>query len=650
MAALRLLVVIILLSAAIALFWFYPAPYQMSYVGFSTVALAICLFIEALVLLYLFIVYFKKIFSYLFRHPRISLPSAALLAILIIGGIYFYHQYQYRSAVKNLSVIQDSLAEAEAAKIMGDSIVAKKPIPDASAIRVKVMAKLVSNRLGDLPSTKLLDDYRKSIVDWANSIATAADDANLKTWKNVSNKPADFKIKLTNKQANDLFLASINKIKSLKEFGDSAIKRKDSASMVYIAAKLLVQEHWLSGIQRSEKAGLLGKNFANQALAAFEDVPPVGRGEDVTCQVCADPNVHWTAQQRQQYGCDTRCKPSQNQQNQNQQQNQQTQGQTGQNQGGKQTGNSTNNQNNFKNNQPNTNANQQNPPAGDYGTPKRQICIGTGGSHTRVSGGPDTGVYCVEEAIQTVNEIESLAVGLAVNKNSAYSEWDGKWHDLEGLGVISTDSSQTNSSGHSPTVQAFYDSCGAKGGIVGGTGMVKDRLPTTEGGYTCEYKTDTPRNGMQKCWDFLTYSGGRYLGGNSGCPEQDIMPQVLENTKSAVNEMDGTYHYSSNTTCSGDLTGIPLSGSFTVSKGIASVPSVGVTFPIYSNGDAVTSYQQSVSGEGGYMTASAVVYLHFSKQGGTYKVSFSGTMVGSGVSSDGRALSGNCTGSGGGSK
>lgn len=76
----------------------------------------------------------------------------------------------------------------------------------------------------------------------------------------------------------------------------------------------------------------------------------------------------------------------------------------------------------------------------------------------------------------------------------------------------------------SPRLQIFYNQCQARGGIVGGAGTVKARLPTTESGYTCVYKFNSPNWGENPCWDFLTYSGGRYLGGNTGCPEWNLTP------------------------------------------------------------------------------------------------------------------------------
>lgn len=61
-------------------------------------------------------------------------------------------------------------------------------------------------------------------------------------------------------------------------------------------------------------------------------------------------------------------------------------------------------------------------------------------------------------------------------------------------------------------VQDFYDECTGKGGVITGEGGVKERLPTTEEGYTCWYEN-------RSCWDFLTYSRERFMGGNPGCPE-----------------------------------------------------------------------------------------------------------------------------------
>lgn len=65
-------------------------------------------------------------------------------------------------------------------------------------------------------------------------------------------------------------------------------------------------------------------------------------------------------------------------------------------------------------------------------------------------------------------------------------------------------------------VQFFFDECHGKGGVITGTGGVKEGLPTTEEGYTCWYQN-------RECWDFLTYSKERYMGGNPKCPTANLI-------------------------------------------------------------------------------------------------------------------------------
>ena len=73
-------------------------------------------------------------------------------------------------------------------------------------------------------------------------------------------------------------------------------------------------------------------------------------------------------------------------------------------------------------------------------------------------------------------------------------------------------------------VQQFFDECTGKGGIITGKGGVKERLPTTEEGYTCWYQD-------RDCWDFLTYSKERFMGGNPGCPEANLVDKVVPVSK-----------------------------------------------------------------------------------------------------------------------
>ena len=70
----------------------------------------------------------------------------------------------------------------------------------------------------------------------------------------------------------------------------------------------------------------------------------------------------------------------------------------------------------------------------------------------------------------------------------------------------------------SPRMEQFYAECKVKGGIVGGSGGVMTRLPTTESGTQC-----WSDNG--NCWDLLTYSGARYKGGGNNCEELGLVPR-----------------------------------------------------------------------------------------------------------------------------
>ena len=478
----------------------------------------------------LYLVYKLVIFG--IRRPVWGVVIGVLILMPVVGGFLAYRQYystkQFTDAV---ALIQEQMNQVAAAKLMGDSIVAKKTIPGSSLATVKSMAELAGNRLDFMALPEELSDYRDAVVQWSRAIATAADDK--KIWNSVGRVPRGFELRLSQGRSEKLFEDSVEKITELKEFGDSAIGRKDRVTMLYIAAKLLVQEHWLSSILYSENAGFLSFNLVSPALAALPTAPPVGDGIDVTCRVCADPNVRWTAELRRQYGCDTRCNPTQKT-NQGQNaggQNQNTSGQQ--------------NQNTAGNNQPNGGVNTD-------GSVSRKVCIGRGGTST---GNTATNVYCIEDVISSTYGIDSSAIGIAQGETGAKNGWNSNWHNLEGTGVTVGEPDNPNA-GQSPKVRQFYDACAAKGGIVGGAGTVKAGLPTTESGYTCEYKSDTPRNGTQPCWDFLTYSGGRYMGGNTGCPAQNLLPTKLDEkkVKALGGKWDGVYAVGGGTvTCSGDF-------------------------------------------------------------------------------------------------
>jgi hypothetical protein len=84
----------------------------------------------------------------------------------------------------------------------------------------------------------------------------------------------------------------------------------------------------------------------------------------------------------------------------------------------------------------------------------------------------------------------------------------------QSLGGVGSGYEKTN-----PPPPAFADKCKAQGGTFGGSiyDRTQSRVPTSEMGWTCQ----TPGN---KCFDLLTFSGAEYQGGQSGCPQQGLVP------------------------------------------------------------------------------------------------------------------------------
>lgn len=218
----------------------------------------------------------------------------------------------------------------------------------------------------------------------------------------------------------------------------------------------------------------------------------------------------------------------------------------------------------------------------------------------------------------------------------------------------------------SPTEKAFVDDCKAKGGTTANTGGVMTRMPTTETGLRCNY----PHDG-NPCWDYLTRTGRRYMGGNPGCPEENLLPPPPppppapkptpspkpspqpspqpspEPTPQNIS-WDGTYNLSSNVNC--NVPGIystgllPSSGSITVSGNQVIFPGAGAA-PIDSAGNA--SVATSVSYSGASMQVQQT--FNFSQSGGGATVRGNISLTGGG-SVEGTGFSLNCSGSFSGSR
>lgn len=412
-----------------------------------------------------------------------------VMIVWFLGLKYGAAQFGYMRAADKLPQLQNYLIESTAAKLMGDSIYAGHPVSNVTYADIANIASTSAERLTTFStlSWRNLDNYRQVALGWTNEIAASA--KNTYTWKKLPAQPADFKLSLNDAIAKQWFKTSIQNIQLLKEFGDDAIKRKDKETMFYIAAKLLVQKHWLNGIIHSQKANFLTFNLVDKVLA---DDSVYCQGIFLHCMSQTCPNDINCASNcgAKRDACSSSTQPESTQQPPVRQIPQ----------------NQTVNENQPAEEQPETQTPSSSPY--NYDSQTRVTCIQV-----------RTGSYCAEETAQSVNEIAASAIGFAEDQPNAEKEWDDSWHNLEAIGEITPNEPTVTTAEHSPRVQAFYNDCTAKGSFVGGTNQNKGRLPTTESGYHCNYKRE-----VNNCWDFLTYSGGRFMGGDVGCQEKNLVP------------------------------------------------------------------------------------------------------------------------------
>ncbi|MBN2096806.1 hypothetical protein JW752_05455 [Candidatus Peregrinibacteria bacterium] len=563
--------------------------------------------------------------------------SILLVIILAFGGLGYYAYWSdvsEKAFADSLSLIQDNLVELHVAKITGDSLIEKKPILGASWEKVSLQAQMVAGRLTYLSVPKGLIAYRESALSWANAVAEAAQENS--SWQEVlPDHPVPFALKLSEKQAQKLFKDASKKIAELKEFGDAAIQTDSKVVMLYVGARLKVQRHWLEGVLYSEKKNSLlsaltppvfAADFKNLATmpdpsgGCAVDVPYYQQTGKTRCiQTGATqptpPAQPLTTPPQEPQQKDLKLEPIELKidgptriQDQNPNRNQNINDPT------IQDGVSKNIQSRSGEDY-NVGSGKL---AGTYNSAtRRQVCIGRGG----VSTGPAGNVYCLEDVVVSTTDIDSSAIEFAKGNKDAKNGWDNGWHNLEGAG-LTVGEPTLSASGHSPTVQAFYDSCANKGGIVGGTGTTKTGLPTTESGYTCEYKNDEATG----CWDFLTYSGGRYMGGNPGCAEQGTLPEFNEEKAKTANgggKWDGIYVVSGGTfSCSGDFSSsLPIPS--TTAPVINNV--LGTTVgPLPINGN-VAIYNLSIGSEeeGVFTSLNEIDSFRFYNQGDVYGVTAS---------------------------
>lgn len=439
---------------------------------------------------------FKNLFRLFLKHPIIGTLILAIFAILIFALNQFVSDYEYKQINKSLGVVQDSAAEAALAKSEKDGSAAKK----------------VSDNLSKADPPRRLKNYTLSLKTWTDKIARS---------ENPADEPDPFSLSLTMDQAQDAFRASLAYITGLKTFGDDAIKRGDKQTMRYVAAKLLIQKHWLDGIANSQDPGFL--SLSPGTVYALE---------------------------------------------------------------GK----------------------------------RRNPCIAGG-------------KVCLADAGRLVQGVYRSALGYGIGETGSNKDWADNW----GKAAPITEASDQSSSESTAPVQSFLDECKNKGGFIGG--VTKERLPTTEDGRTCRYQDS-------KCWDFLTYSGGRYKGGANGCEEQGLLPkpkptptpkpdtkqnqgqdqQIIE-PPVTTSSWDGTYGVDADVECDlpsvVDIKQFPGLDHIAVSNN--AITSQGGTFPIDSAGGAQASMNLSYGGA----TVQATQNYHFYRSNGENMVNGNFQMTGS---------------------
>ncbi len=368
----------------------------------------------------------KRLFWYLFKRPK----AAGVVAVAIIISIFavkaLVNNYQYRQALSFLDTMQEEMVPIFLTRVVGYDIQNNRGYPygwsrDRIYKELGNSAEVIDTH--QIPSH--LNDYQGAVRTWGLDILSAS--SGDKKWAEVAGQPASFSLVLSDSQAVGFFEKSVEQLRYLKQFGDSAIKRGDRQTIRVIAAKLLLQQHFLENLSFAKTPFLV---FVATVYAAGEN---------------------------------------------------------------------------------------------------RNPCIKEA---------------CLNNMLKIIPGVYRSALGFAAGEPKAAQEWRDNWkeaeqifeqagHSIGGTGITQGESDQTK---NPPLVQAFFDACSAEGGAIGDTGGVKTRLPTSEDGYTCWLTKATG-----KCWKFMTFSGGIYLGGDAGiiCPEENLLPPPPPPTETPKNNNNG---------------------------------------------------------------------------------------------------------------
>ena len=262
---------------------------------------------------------------------------------------------------------------------------------------------------------------------------------------------------------------------------------------------------------------------------------------------------------------------------------------------------------------------------------------------------------CADNIKSIIVDIEKAANDYVYGKDKAVEGWNNVWDMAikeRGLFMLASASSTE----YSPTVQIFIDDCYAKGGSLTDVKKDTDRLPTNEAGYTCGYKVND-----LNCWNFLTYSGGQYSGGDDKCSERNLLPkdivykkeQLKVNAQTAQPQAkskittqtmmwDGDYRVVGTLVCAGAIPGM---GSLPVDV-VVEVKNnmMNGNVPINSQGKVSFSINQTQTIDGVPITMAGKTSYQFFKDGNTLKASGNSSVVVSGTAM-GETRSSTCEGS-----
>ncbi len=435
----------------------------------------------------------SKVFGKIVAKP-ILLPIPIILVLVLGVGIWFYLGKANQSDLASaLPVVQASLSEVASAKLAGDilSDKSKKAPSDMGWKDVQERASVESGILANLGTTPVLNGYTKAATVWTTKIRDEAKEH--KAWSSLPVEPEEFELTLKQQQAEELLRVSVIRIGALKSFGTAAMLQKDLRTMRYIAAELLVQEHWLQGLAHYREASLLaalmpaaqaysaeGKKVCfttwnNKPLCVTEVLDSVSDLESAAMGYVAgdkDAEKNWSDAWSKASGLAAESLAA--------------------------NGHSLEAQAMVEMGEDVV------LPDSERVREFKERCQAAAG----IIGG----------ANQIADHLLSTERGIYCGYKQGH---DNCWRYLTVSGDRYSGGDVGCQEEYVPLdEQLFRDDCYAFAGSIGGANQIVDRLPTTERGTYCGFK-----RGQDSCWRYLTASGRYFAGGEGGCVNINLLPQ-----------------------------------------------------------------------------------------------------------------------------